>query len=138
MVFSNPTYFKYKQEYSRLDPSTKESLLVQAIEDQPLFSESYNELAWLYAEQGKDLNKALDLIDKGLSFDPDNEAYLDTKAEVLFKLQRIPEAIEIEEKIVEANPDAEYFKKQLVRFEKTLQRDAAASNEEKPYWRLFL
>ena len=53
-----------------------------------------------------------------MSRDPQNSAFLDTKAEVLYKMGRYPEAIEIAEGLVERNPDEPYFKEQLEKFKK--------------------
>ena len=86
LIASNPSYFKYKAYYDRLDMSTKVELLEDSIRRQPDFIEAYNDLAWLLSEENRDLDKALRLINMALDADATNEAYLDTKAEILEKL----------------------------------------------------
>lgn len=52
----------------------------------PEMAEAMNSLAYLYAEQGIELEKALVLIEKALEFDPENGAYLDTAGWIYFKM----------------------------------------------------
>ncbi len=59
-----------------------------------------NDLGYLYAEQGKNLEKAEAMIRKALQDDPDNGAYLDSLGWVLFKRGKAKEAIEPLEKAV--------------------------------------
>jgi len=92
LALSNPDYFQYKAYYAYHDIQTKEALLEQAISRQPDLAEAYNELAWLYAEEGINLDRALPLIDTALDFAPEHPAFLDTKAAVLEQLGRHQEA----------------------------------------------
>jgi tetratricopeptide (TPR) repeat protein len=57
-----------------------------------------NDLGYLYADQGKNLEKAEAMIRKAVSEDPDRAAYLDSLGWVLFKRGRIQEALEPLEK----------------------------------------
>ena len=99
LALSNPPYFKYKAYYSLYDAQAKEALLKESLVRQPDLVDAYNDLAWLYAEEGKNLDTALELVDKALYFAPDQPAYLDTKAEVLEKLGRLDEAKPIRERL---------------------------------------
>ena len=92
MALSNPAYFEYKSQYSSYGYQEKETLLMQSIKDKPEFMDAYNDLAWLYAQEGKNLEQALELIDKVLEYAPESRAYLDTKREILEKLGRSGEA----------------------------------------------
>jgi tetratricopeptide (TPR) repeat protein len=75
-----------------------------------------NDLGYLYAEQGKNLEKAETMIRKALQEDPDSFAYLDSLGWVLFKRGKLKEAIEPLKKAAEqmkskteregSNPDA--------------------------------
>ncbi len=60
-----------------------------------------NDLGYLYADQGKNLEKAESMIRKALEDDPENGAYLDSLAWVLFKQGRFEEAREPIEMAVE-------------------------------------
>ena len=53
-----------------------------------------NDLGYLYAEQGKNLEKAESMIRKALQEDPDSFAYLDSLGWVLFKRGKVKEALE--------------------------------------------
>ena len=92
IAISNPAYLEYKINYFDYDAQTKEILLRKSIASQPDFVDAYNDLAWLYAEEEKNLNEALELVDKALKVAPQQPAYLDTKAEILEKLGRFDEA----------------------------------------------
>jgi tetratricopeptide (TPR) repeat protein len=75
-----------------------------------------NDLGYLYAEQGKNLEKAESMIRKAVQEEPDRPAYLDSLGWVLFKRGKFKEALEplqkavdlqkLEEKKGAAPPDA--------------------------------
>jgi membrane protease YdiL (CAAX protease family) len=120
VMIANPTYYQYQNEYKNLDFHGKETLLKESIDKNPKFPESYNDLAWLYAESDTNLDEALDLIDKALELYPKKFAYLDTKAEILFKMGRLDEAIAIAEDLVKRYPNEAYAKEQLKKFQQAL------------------
>jgi tetratricopeptide (TPR) repeat protein len=60
-----------------------------------------NDLGYLYADQGKNLEKAEAMIRKAVQEEPDRAAYLDSLGWVLFKRGRIKEAVEPLEKAVQ-------------------------------------
>jgi len=66
-----------------------------------------NDLGYLYADQGKNLEKAEAMIRKALKEDPDNYAYLDSLGWALFKQGKFQEAVEPLEKAVELHREAE-------------------------------
>jgi len=51
-----------------------------------------NDLGYLYADQGKNLEKAEEMIRKAVAEDPENYAYLDSLGWVLFKRGKVEEA----------------------------------------------
>lgn len=59
-----------------------------------------NDLGYLYADQGKNLEKAESMIRKAVTAEPENAAYLDSLGWVLFKLGKFSEALEPLEKAV--------------------------------------
>jgi tetratricopeptide (TPR) repeat protein len=75
-----------------------------------------NDLGYLYAEQGKNLEKAESMIRKAVQEEPERPAYLDSLGWVLFKRGKVKEALEplqkavdlqkLEEKKGAAPPDA--------------------------------
>lgn len=60
-----------------------------------------NDLGYLYADQGKNLEKAETMIRKAIADDPENPAYLDSLGWVLFKQGKIEEALEPLQQAVE-------------------------------------
>jgi tetratricopeptide (TPR) repeat protein len=75
-----------------------------------------NDLGYLYADQGKNLEKAESMIRKAVQEEPDKAAYLDSLGWVLFKRGKAKESLEplmkavelqkVEEKMGAAPPDA--------------------------------
>jgi len=88
LALTNPAYLEYKANYPLLDAQTKEALLRESIAKQDHLSDAYNDLAWILAQEEKNLDEALTLIEKALHYAPKHPAYLDTKAEILEKLRR--------------------------------------------------
>jgi pentatricopeptide repeat protein len=60
-----------------------------------------NDLGYLYADQGKNLEKAEAMIRKAVADEPENAAYLDSLGWVLFKRGKAKEAIEPLKKAIE-------------------------------------
>jgi tetratricopeptide (TPR) repeat protein len=60
-----------------------------------------NDLGYLYAEQGKNLEKAEAMIRKAVQEEPERPAYLDSLGWVLFKRGKVKQALEPLEKAVE-------------------------------------
>ncbi len=66
-----------------------------------------NDLGYLYADQGKNLDKAEAMIRKAVSEDPDNNAYLDSLGWVLFKRGKVEEArVPLEKAAIDPGGDA--------------------------------
>jgi len=70
-----------------------EEILEKVLEVNPENSQVNNDLGYLWAEQGKNLERAEKMIRKALVGDPENGAYLDSLGWVLFKLEKFDEAI---------------------------------------------
>lgn len=116
LCIANPAYCEYAVKGPELDKASQERLLKESIEKKPDFVNAYNELAWFYAENNRNLDEALRLVEVALKAKPGKSSYLDTKAEILFKLGRVEEAIEIEEALVRKNPSVKFYKQQLRKF----------------------
>ncbi len=118
VYFSNPVYFQFLKSENKLSFAQKQTLLVESIQKFPHYAEAYNDLASLYAANNINLNIALTLIETALKTKPQGVDYLDTKAEILFKLKRCDEAIAIEEKLAEKDPYYSYHQEQIKKFKK--------------------
>lgn len=75
-----------------------------------------NELAWLCARCGQRLTEALDLANRAVAAEPENAAFLDTLAEVHFRLGNAAEAVRLETRALELEPGDAFMTKQLERF----------------------
>ena len=79
-----------------------------------------NTYAWRMTELNRNLDDALDKVNLSLSLiDENNQMYpmiLDTKAEVLWKLDKTDEAIEVIDKAILLDSESQYYKAQKEKF----------------------
>lgn len=78
-----------------------EEILEKVFAEAPDDPSVNNDLGYLYADQGKNLEQARGMIEKALKAEPDNAAYQDSMGWVLFKLGKPAEAIPFLEKAVQ-------------------------------------
>ena len=78
-----------------------EEILEGVLKESPDDPSVNNDLGYLYADQGKNLEQAEKMIAKALAAEPENTAYLDSMGWVLFKLGKIDQAIPLIEKACE-------------------------------------
>jgi membrane protease YdiL (CAAX protease family) len=101
LYVSNPSYFEYQMMFQSYTAEKQIELLQKSVERDPDLPDAYNDLAWIYAENNKNLEEALVLVGKALSYQPDSGVYWDTKATILERMERFDEAGEIREKLLE-------------------------------------
>ncbi len=77
-----------------------EEILEKILAEDPDDPAVNNDLGYLYADQGKNLEQAESMIRKAVASDPDNSAYQDSLGWVLFKRGKLEEAREPLEKAV--------------------------------------
>lgn len=77
-----------------------EEILERILAEEPDDPAVNNDLGYLYADQGKNLEQAEKMIRKAVAAEPENSAYQDSLGWVLFKLGRFKEAQEPLEKAV--------------------------------------
>ena len=63
-----------------------EQILEEVLKDEPNDPGVNNDLGYLYADQGKNLERAKKMIQIAIDSEPDNPAYLDSMGWVLYKL----------------------------------------------------
>lgn len=83
------------------DFDQSEKVLEDIYEKNPDDTTLNNDLGYLYADRGKNLDKAKQMIQKALTDEPENGSYLDSMGWVLFKLGEYDEAIKYLEKAIE-------------------------------------
>lgn len=90
------------------DMARGEKILEDVLAADPENSQANNDLGYLWADQGKNLEQAEKMIRKALAQEPENHAYQDSLGWVLYRLGRYPEAVVEMEKATkdEKNHDA--------------------------------
>jgi len=94
------------------------ALLVADLDALPKSSHLRNSLAWFMACSDHDLEEALVLSQDVVKKHPKNDAYIDTLAEVYFRLKNREKAVEWQKKAVKHATDRKFMEKRLHHFEK--------------------
>ncbi len=81
-----------------------------------------NNLAWVAAVNGRRLDDALWLSELAVTRHPESAIYRDTLAEILFRMGRVREAIEIEKACLIDDPGQWHLHEQLARFRQKADR----------------
>lgn len=111
-----------------------EEILEQVLRETPDDPSVNNDLGYLYADQGKNLEQADKMIRKAIKSEPDNGAYLDSMGWVLFKQGKAAEALPYLEKAVKIGQSGsgdETLWDHLGDIQDKLQRSADALNSWK-------
>lgn len=69
------------------DMEKGEQVLEDVLKEDPDHPQANNDLGYLWADQGKNLEQARDMVAKALKAEPENAAYLDSMGWVLYKLE---------------------------------------------------
>lgn len=88
-------------------PNTMERLLRQLIARQPDYHHAYNALGYSFAERGIRLKEAKELIEKALTFAPEDPFITDSLGWVEFRLGNHAEALRLLEFAFKKRPDAD-------------------------------
>jgi tetratricopeptide (TPR) repeat protein len=109
-----------------------EEILEVILETEPDDPSVNNDLGYLYADQGKNLEQAEKMIRKAVAAEPDNAAYLDSLGWVLFRLGKTEEAIEYLKKALDISTgsDATLYDHLADCYEKLGQFDEARKGYE--------
>ncbi|MEQ2006802.1 MAG: tetratricopeptide repeat protein [Limisphaerales bacterium] len=102
-------FFQAGSAYERhKDFKQAENYFRQSLRLAPDFAEALNYLGYMFAERGEHLTEAREMIAKALKQEPENAAFLDSMAWVLFKLNQPKEALEHQLKALkfQKEPDA--------------------------------
>ena len=89
-----------------------------AIKDFGSSADLRNSVAWVMVNCNRDLAEAKTHAEKAVALMPDAAGYIDTLAEVHFRLKDRPKALELMKKCAAMEPKNPYYRKQLERFEK--------------------
>lgn len=105
LMASHPVFARYSLEQEVLSSPEKEVLLEESIVEDERNSMAYYELAGLYLEQGRDLDKALHLIEEALRINPGRSLFEYVRGRIVYAMGNLRQALEIFEGILASNPD---------------------------------
>ena len=89
--FQVGTAFERHKDFKQAETYFRQSLQLA-----PDFAEVLNYLGYMWAERGENLTEAKEMIGKALKQEPENAAFLDSMAWVLFRLKQPKEALEFQ------------------------------------------
>jgi tetratricopeptide (TPR) repeat protein len=95
------------------DLETARKYYAQALSDDPNFAVAIANMAWIDAQEGKDLDIALSMAQKAKSMQPDVPSITDTLGWVLYKRDDYPAAVNILEDCVHKVPNSGEFRYHL-------------------------
>jgi tetratricopeptide (TPR) repeat protein len=88
------------------DVPQAEEWLEQVLDEYPDDISALNDLGYLWADEGKNLKRALEMVQRAVEAEPDNYAYRDSLGWVYFRLGRHEEAVaELEKAAAVPDPD---------------------------------
>lgn len=93
-----------------------EARLRKKLERVPNSAREHNGLAWFMAIAGRNLEEARKLSERSLELLPDDHHYLDTLAEIHFRLGNRDEAVELSERALRLTQEKEIYRERLQRF----------------------
>jgi len=119
--YTSDAYLSMINYYRLKDDSKSESNIFRKFSD--IFDDDpgiLNQYAWRMTELGANLDDALNKSNRAIELSFDNrslQAYIiDTKAEILWMLGRVEEAIKTIDLAIDINPDYDYFLEQRDKF----------------------
>lgn len=114
--------------YAVLKEKTKDyeeviTTLKKLIEINPKNPTYLNFLGYLYADMGINLVEAYELIKNALKYDPNNAAYLDSMAWVLYKMKKYEQAYNYQLKALKIAPEEKEIREHMLSIMKSLNID---------------
>jgi len=98
--------FNLGAAYERINDFNKsEEMFLRLLDIQPDHAMTLNYLGYMYADEGIKLDQAEKMIKKALKFVPDNSAYLDSYAWVMYKKGKYKDALEYQLKALEGDSE---------------------------------
>lgn len=117
------------------DNPSAERVLEELFQERPDDPGVNNDLGYLYADQNKNLEQALTMIELAVAAEPDNRAYLDSLGWVLYRLERYEEALEA---LVKANSDPDFQDATLQEHLGDVYEALGRTDESREQWRKAL
>jgi len=125
-AFLAPSYLRLSEEEpDKKDVFIKRShaLLLKALESDLESPEVYNSLAWQFALLKKYPEETLEAAKKAHELAPDDANIIDTYAESHYAAGKYEKAVYWEMEALKIEPENEFFKKQLQKFQEALEKE---------------
>ncbi|MSS73064.1 MAG: tetratricopeptide repeat protein [Candidatus Latescibacteria bacterium] len=118
---ANPDIYQAHAElgvlyYERRDYDRAVQAYKTALRLNPYDARTLNNLAWMYAEQSIHLDEALGLSLLALKLDPGQPAYIDTLAEIYYRMGDREQAVALIRRAISIAPELEHYRRQLRKF----------------------
>jgi uncharacterized Ntn-hydrolase superfamily protein len=110
------------ERMARLEKDRIGAMLKRALAEKDQDAEGLNSLAWFCATNDIYLDEALEAAKRAVDLAPAQGYIIDTLAEAYFRKGMVEDAIASIKRAIALEPDSEYYKEQLARFEKALGR----------------
>ncbi len=105
--------------FSKLEQNEKAAKeCVKILDKVSDYAPAKNRLAWIYAKQSVNLDKAEKLSKESLLIFPDIPEYIDTLSEINFRKGNYDEAVKLIKRAVKLVPNDSYYKRQLFKFQR--------------------
>ncbi|HMO26574.1 MAG TPA: tetratricopeptide repeat protein, partial [Tepidisphaeraceae bacterium] len=95
------------------------AVLQRILDESPDDPSALNNLAWLMARSGMEVEAAIPLARRAVELRPESAGYLDTLAEATFRAGNVEEAIRLQTRALELRPGDAFLTEQLARFRTT-------------------
>jgi tetratricopeptide (TPR) repeat protein len=110
------------------------NLFKKALELNPDYADAYNYLGYMYADKGINLDESLRLIEKAISYEPNNGAFIDSLGWIYFKLGKYDRALaELQRAVELIQDDAVVFEHLGDVYQKLGKVDKAAIEWQRAY-----
>jgi len=124
-VFLAPAYLrlaKEEKDKEKIFLERAHELLKKALKSDIKSPEVYNSLAWEFALRKMYPEETLEAAKRAHELDPEDPNIMDTLAEAYYAKGEYEKAVYWEKKALEKEPDNEFFKKQLKKFQEALKK----------------
>lgn len=112
------------------------NLFKKAIELNPDYADAYNYLGYMYADKGINLDESLKLIEKAISYEPNNGAFIDSLGWIYYKLGKYDQAlVELQRAVDLIKDDSVVFEHLGDVYQKLGKKDQAAIEWQKAFQR---
>ncbi len=112
---TNPSYIQYRISEDQLTSVEKRTLLVESLREYPKNTVALYDLAKLSMEDQTELGQALEFIDQALAYNPGRSVYLELRADILYRMGDLDQALEILREINEIYPDDSVIQEKILR-----------------------